>query len=392
MKTKFSTALTVVLVLLLAMSLLAACNTGEVNLEGKINVTFMFNGGVLSKPQEVSDSIIHAYEPNSYVIDITKYKDYKFANGHMIFEGWFADPEMTVPWDFTQKVTKDATLYAKWSSPYTFVVKLVKDPADASKDQQLGVYYVEPGTMFNAEGANTYGKNLRNLTPKRTFLGYYEDRNFETEWNLATVHEQREDGYEIPVYVKSIEGAWQFVSTYEELKAALKTSDGIWLENDINCNGERVDFSGYSNVFNRALRGDGYFNPNPDGYTISNFEISGQRDTSRPSYSIFDELGSSAQINNVHFTNVKAVLTNRPDAGGIDIAALAISAQNGAVVDGVTISGTFNSQLKETTDVYHFVPPTKEELQRLFTVLVRDYDANKVTVTNSQANLTPISQ
>jgi len=32
-----------------------------------------------------------------------------------VFEGWFADKELTTPYDFTTPITKDITLYAKWT-------------------------------------------------------------------------------------------------------------------------------------------------------------------------------------------------------------------------------------------------------------------------------------
>ena len=40
-----------------------------------------------------------------------------------VFEGWYLDPELTIPWDFDTPVDEDITLYAKWTrveSPQTF--------------------------------------------------------------------------------------------------------------------------------------------------------------------------------------------------------------------------------------------------------------------------------
>ena len=107
MKTKFSRILVAVLILTLTLSIFAACNTSEESLDGMFIVTFNFNGGVLdNSATNVSGKIQHAYKPNSLVIDISSYRNYKLTKSGYVFVGWYTDEDLTHEWNFkTDRVT-----------------------------------------------------------------------------------------------------------------------------------------------------------------------------------------------------------------------------------------------------------------------------------------------
>ncbi len=371
MKIKLWAVIVVLLMLTLTLGILGACGSQEQSLEGMVIVTFEFDGGVLDNGStNVMNEIYHGYKPGSYIIDISNYKNYKFTKAGFVFEGWYTDPELTQRWDFNTRVNDDTTLYAKWEKAivYSYGVYLV---VDGKEPELLGSYRVQQGEKFS--DSSRYGSNLRRQD--RTFLGYYSDEALTTEWDEDFVHPGGEESNEVRVYVKSIEGVWQFVSDYSELVAALKTSDGIWLTDNVDCEGNSVNFGNSRGLFDRALQGN--------GFTISNITVGNMGTTRIPGYALFDTLGANAKIQNVNFENIQLTLKPYPDSTRIEFAGLALSVQSttasSPIIDGVTVSGTYSV---DWSDKKNLEMSDAEITQYLSKAIYGEYDSDKVTVTD----------
>ena len=105
-----------ILIATLLVFMLAACNP-SVDETTMYSVVFYTNTGTTTVTEttpiyQISDSIpTESVEANGKVTRPTDpVKEYS------IFDGWFADRALTVPWDFDNDVvTKSLTLYAKWT-------------------------------------------------------------------------------------------------------------------------------------------------------------------------------------------------------------------------------------------------------------------------------------
>ncbi len=104
-------------------------------------IKFDTNGGL---------SIANQYvKKNGYVTEPENPTKYGYT-----FEGWYADKELTVPYDFEEKVTKSFTLYAKWSGGEE------TDPFDdVSKGDWFyeAVIYAYENGLINGMSDNEYG-------------------------------------------------------------------------------------------------------------------------------------------------------------------------------------------------------------------------------------------
>lgn len=371
MKIKFSAILAVLLILTLMAGVLVACGSNEQSLEGMAIVTFELNGGtLLNNSTNITGQVYHGYKPGSYVIDISKYNGRSLQKDGYVFKGWYMDERCTVPWNFAlDRVNQSLTLYAKWESEIVFryVVYMVAD----GEQTQLGAYTVAEGEPF-VDSLN-YGSNLRSHS--RTFLAYYSDPELKNPWDNNYTHPGGKESTDIPVYVDSIKGIWQFVSNYDELVSALRTSDGIYLTDNVDCGNNVVTFAGTNGVFNRELQGN--------GYTISNMAIGAATSTLHPNYSVFGTLGASAKVLNVSFENIRFTLADFPDSTELQLGALAVSANNGAEVRDVRISGTYTNNLQ-------FLKTTAQQIETLLgKAIYEDYDSTKVTVTGFESSFTP---
>ena len=89
-----------------------------------------------------------------------------------LFGGWYQDPGLTAPWDFsTNKVTKDLTLYAKWTAGAT-------------------VAYDSNGGSTVAPTVVATGSLLTPPTPPvlagKAFAGWFQDAALTDPWDFAT--------------------------------------------------------------------------------------------------------------------------------------------------------------------------------------------------------------
>ena len=349
MKRKFSSILVAALILTVLLSVFAACSTDEQSLDGMYKVKFDFNGGALrTSVTLIQDEVYQACKPNSRIIDISKYTGNKFTKDGYVFAGWFTkngdtDGDWGKEWNFaSDRVTQDVTLYAKWESEivFSYTIYLV---GDDGAQTILGTYKVREGDVFDDKYG--YGTNL--VVHNRTFLGYYHDEKLTEEWgeNDTFTHPGGEESLDIPVYVKSMQGVWTFVSNYEELIAA--TGKNIWLTKSIDCGGQELSFGDYNNTLyggggsglEQETLADG------EWYTISNFVVPNSGNARYPEYAIFGDLGESAKIEKVNFKDVIFVIKAASDTTRLNVASLAISAADGCKIINVTVTGSYQADL-----------------------------------------------
>ena len=393
MKTKFSRILVAVLILTLMLSVLAACGTDEVSLDGMCIVTFNFNGGGLRIIGRVDGEIYHAYEPGSLLIDISKYPGYELTKNGYVFVGWnTAKDGSGDEWDFdNDRVKGNMTLYAQWEKEivYRYVIYLV---GDEGKLTEIDSYRVKEGDPFDGK----HGKNLS--SHNRTFLGYYSDPDLQEghEWDENFKHPGGGENYDVPVYVKSTEGVWTFVSTYEEL---VKATGNIYLLNDIDCEGREL----YFGDFNKTLYGGGgrgFENQQlaeGERYTISNFTVPNKGTSRRPYYTIFNKLGNEARIEKVNFTGAKFEITVASSTTDLIVSALAQSVdkpvvkkepdgkdiEQKCVISDVTITGTYQVNLPDSINADRLAK-VQEDIAKINSVSyegIENIDWSNLTIT-----------
>lgn len=137
------------------------------------NVTFHYNDGVTSNSTELSSTVTGKIaKPNDPVRE-----GYSFV-------GWYADEELETEFDFNSVITSDCDAYAKWFSYPSYCVT---------------VHYND-GVTANSEiySSTVTGKiaNPGNLERSGyTFVGWYADSEFNTEFDFDAILENDCDLY-----------------------------------------------------------------------------------------------------------------------------------------------------------------------------------------------------
>ena len=344
MKRKILT-LTLVVVLLVALTLIVSgCSRSTDPTAGKNVVTFVINGGILSYGTASTDgSINYAYHPGTYVKDPTLFNNYKISRNGYNFTGWYTTPECNPSdkWDFenTPLDVEKLTLYAGWevAIKYTYSVNYV----DGENVVSLGSYSVSAGDKFNDR------RKFSDTRDGYTAYGYYADPECTIPWDSTTTHPGGAADLDIPVYVNYIEGKWNIVSTFEELKKAL--SGNVYLVADIDCGGNEFYVS---SAFGKIFEGN--------GFKITNFTVPKKGTNANPSCAIFNKLETGADIRNVSFENVKYsfVIDEKYLANTTaNVAALALELESGVKITDVSVSGVFETNfggdLSTINDLYY---------------------------------------
>lgn len=364
--------ITILAVLALSAFALAGCRGSAVNIkkEYPCKVVYDFQGGILDTGTAAIDGLsIYSlnFKEDALICKPEELPGYEIRMEGYSFAGWYKEADCVNAWDFAKdKVTQTTTtLYAKWQKniAYTYSMYYVEG------EQETCIYTlsVAQGDKFNKEIFKTMAKRQG-----YTFLGdFYNDASMQTLWDDNFTHPGGETDLDIKVYGKYIEGDWQIVKTYDDLKGA---SGNIYLMNNIDCDGKDLTL-GDNGKYSAVFQGN--------GYKVSNFTVRGRNALTSP-LSIFVELEATAQIKNVTFENV--TYSTLPASGTprkyglLKIAALAVTAQKGCVVENVAITGKYVNA--EGTEFINGYTPDLTLFQNAF------YDTTTVTPVNFTANIT----
>ena len=325
-------------ILTLALTLtfaLSGCSGSTDEFEGKNIVTFKVNGGILNYgTSSTKTSVNFAYYPGTYILDPSKdIPNYSISRSGYDFTGWYTDEACTPSskWDFeTPFETPTLTLYAGWekSIRHTYSVYYVDETS--GEPVKLGDYNALAGDTFSD------WKDVASLRGGYTCVGYYADKELTTPWDDSFAHPGGESDLDIPVYADYIEGEWELVSNYEQLKSSVLVGN-VYLTADIDCEGKEFPVvTAFSGIFEG------------NGYTVSNFKVNKSGTATTPTAAIFRRLTSTAQVENVNFENITYIFNDIKASTATvtvtpKIAALAIDMQVGAKVKNVTVTGTVNT-------------------------------------------------
>lgn len=362
MKNKYLIFILSILLIVSLAVFLSGCMGEDDALEGKNIVTFDVNGGVLNYGTSSTDTTINfAYVPGTKIIDPVGDKlNYKISNTGYNFTGWYKDKECTEEWDFdTYFNSETLTLYAGWKLAIRHTYSVNYIGADG-EPVSLGEYEVSAGKPFN---------DRRGLADKRdgyTAVGYYSDIACQDAWDDAFTHPGGEADYDVPVYVKYIEGEWELVTDYDSLVSAYRNGN-VYLMNDIDCQGKTLKFA---NEFGKVFEGN--------NHKVTNFTVEDGGTSYNPSCAIFNTLGAKSEVRNVSFENVNFVFryeTTPPPTVVLNVAALAVNMEEGAKVDNVSVKGTvdtnYEGELTTRNQVYYY-----EEADSAVLAGVKDFSAD----------------
>ena len=320
--------LTALVALIVALTVLLSGCVGTTDpTEGKYVVTFEINGGILSYgTSSTGDSINYAYHPGTKVVDPTTFNNYKISRSGYNFTGWYtsADCKPGEKWDFENNYLDDEklTLYAGWevAIKYTYSVNYV----DGENTVTLGSYTASEGEKFSD------WRKYADTRDGYTAYGYYSDPECTTPWDASSTHPGGAVDLDIPVYVNYIEGNWEIVDNYDDLKSALK-SGNVYLTADVDCGGAELYVQG---DFDMIFEGN--------GFKVTNFTVPKKGTSRYPTCAIFENLADGADIRNVSFENVTYSFTDISAlaSGNAKVASLTVTLSAGAKVTDVSVSGT----------------------------------------------------
>lgn len=143
------------------------------------------------------------------------------------FDGWYTDATYTTKFDFTQPITSNTTVYAKWTAKdyeVSFVTEHGKAPA--SQNVPYNGTADDPGEL-TAEGY--------------TFIGWYTDDTYDTEFDFSTpitgdtkVYAKWEKNAPVlpDTYALNVSGAFVYVDGVDVTVSAGDTS--LQLEKDVS--------------------------------------------------------------------------------------------------------------------------------------------------------------
>ena len=113
------------------------------------------------------------------------------------FDGWYSDSDLTKPFNYTDIVTENITLYAKWVvMRYTFTIHYCAP----TKLDEYGELQELPltNTMDETTRELQYGETITVKKPRcvgYTFVGWYTSDTYKTEWDPNTLMYKDTDIY-----------------------------------------------------------------------------------------------------------------------------------------------------------------------------------------------------
>ncbi len=266
MKSRTLIALTVVVIL--TCGLLMACNSTEVDTNGKTKVVFELEGGTYkNSTNAVTYWFAFGENTQNLIKDFmsANEKDPLERNGYVL-EGWYrtksgSGDSVTYDgkWDFdTDTVPSDGlTLYAKWVPAVKYTYQIYYKDATGAETKIGNPYTTSQGGKFSDYSNYATKKGPEN----HTFVKYVDENG--NDWDSKFTHPGGDTDCEIKVYAKYIEGSWYIVSTKSDLKKSKsEKKKGIYLASDIDLNGEAFSYGDFKD---RTFEGN--------GHKISNFSV-----------------------------------------------------------------------------------------------------------------------
>ena len=252
--------------------------------------------------------------------------------------------------DFTTSLEKGTHYYlvAEWRKIQTVHVIL---SGEASSITVAGTTY-NKGDLLNDMSYGTSGRITKPNNPisgtvsDATFIEYYSDEActqlFEG-WPI-NFDDHKDDDPDNPftIYAKYIEGIWTVVKNATQVSSMFKdagtASNRYYILNDIDCGGREVNVKANYTGFACEIRGN--------GCTISNFTLKDEFRGTSQGVSLFGAIKSTAKISDINFTNITQVYTvyKADIKNGIFFAFTSI--EQGAVLEGITLSGTMTVTIK----------------------------------------------
>lgn len=328
---------------------LAGCSQNRLTREDLIDrgyihhVVFDLQGGK-SGDREVLEQYV---QDNSLVLEpgsTTDADDAPVREGYT-FNAFYLTPDGEgEPWDFeTDRVTSDITLYARWNSNYTITLHYGVADAEGNYTYDLTTSITVPQTSSGEAGAVT-SVTISNYT----ILGLYQtEADARAGTNPVTI--SRDNPYTpegltaenttVHMWANTLRGTWRLVSSASQFTEIGRNTNIYMMVDYLDLKGAAVTFpDSYAGTF----RGN--------GATIANFRVEKARVTGTGtfSYGMFGTLAEDAQISDITFENVTftADLSN-PVATEYRAGILAGTAEEGATVQNVTISGDFTFTIVE---------------------------------------------
>ena len=328
----------------------------------KVKVVYELEGGyygnVTIRPQNVK----HYYD---YVegLKITAPSKEYWRDGDYKFDGWYTgtrDEDGQVvydrEWNFeTDTVPREGiTLYAKWKAPIAYAYEFVYLDENG-EEQSLRSYEVNAGnTLGNVLGDVLDGAVLKWISAPSGFtaVGVYYDKDHTKKFDDTVVPVERgEEGQElgdtVKLYVDLIEGTYSVVRTAEDLTAAIRTPNDIYLYKDIDLKGAAFNFYEFRNFNNRTLEGNDkkIYNfsikySDSNSALAEDYESESARKNTALHISLFGDV-TGATVKDVTFEDVTVtVTTTNTSITKIYVAPLAVSAKD-STFENVTVKAAF---------------------------------------------------
>lgn len=327
------------LVMLLAVTLLGACQTTEKKYDHL--VTFDYNVGDKFKADNgLSDRDVCSFIGvlDGSLVGLKPGDRTDFPS--MSFTGYYCDNKWYLPqldddgkpvkdedgivklgeeWDFANdKVTSNITLYAN------LTVKVAMNFVDVDTGKIVKTLSDDPGKVRNRPAATSTRQPSKD---NATFYEYYVDKDCTQVFGWPYTYGTED----VMVYVKFIPGYWNIVKTADEFTNALKTGGNIYVD-------ANIDFAGKTwsvkDILNVTINGN--------GHTLSNIAITHTFDKNNPhDCALFGTLGANANVYDLAFGNVSITAEATVyDSDPYRLAMFACAAEEGAQVTNVSVGGT----------------------------------------------------
>ena len=365
-------------IVLAAMTCVAACSQWDspydtLNGDGyTVSVRYDANGGVFAGVEgvEVVDVFnLDEYRTNSagqkeiILVEpdneaVRKSSAYSITMTDHYFAGWYTAPEGGEKWDFSKPLTVDPnksydsntavlTLYARWLPNFKFFFYEVSADGVESTESyatQTGVQFTVPAwTETSAELAMGTFPSIEGKTFESAYIYINGEKTPITGDFKAT--EVLQDGNDVKVYTTWREGKWYRVNSAKQLydtvgkqsaSNAMKINVELAADLDFADISWPAKWSDGTEAFSGVIEGN--------GHKISNVSLE-QTNFNQEKGGLFASISADAVISDVAFENISYTIkegflknTNLNRFFGL----LAGVLEDGATLEGVTVSGTFN--------------------------------------------------